>query len=183
MKTEVDSRFLSSIGDYYRSLAPQLWSVIDEEISIKESEIFRYSSTEDFSRALIVVSGLAIVLMAPPIPFLKVEPFGRSISSSTIENFVEFFSWRVAQTVNHRRRTMTRMTKNHWNTTNIYHSKGKIGTNERMIIACCCSASSFSIMDWSIHISWWLSRSSRESSILSSPLFLVSFSESLPLPV
>lgn len=45
MKTEVDSRFLSSIGDYYRSLSPQLWSVIDEEINIKESEIFRYSST------------------------------------------------------------------------------------------------------------------------------------------
>ncbi|CAF0914664.1 unnamed protein product [Rotaria sordida] len=30
------------MGDCYRSLSSKLWSVIDEEINIKESEIFSY---------------------------------------------------------------------------------------------------------------------------------------------
>jgi hypothetical protein len=29
------------MGDNYRLLSPQLWSIIDEEINIKDSEIFR----------------------------------------------------------------------------------------------------------------------------------------------
>jgi hypothetical protein len=29
------------MGEYYRSVSSQLWSVIDEEINIRESEIFR----------------------------------------------------------------------------------------------------------------------------------------------
>jgi len=59
LKTEVDSRFLSSIGDYYRTLSPQLWSVIDEEINIKESEIFSYhpdGTSDPFSESGIIWS-------------------------------------------------------------------------------------------------------------------------------
>ncbi|CAF1010031.1 unnamed protein product [Rotaria sordida] len=59
VKTEVDSRFLSSIGDHYRSLSPQLWSVIDEEINIKESEIFSYrpdDTSDPFSESGIIWS-------------------------------------------------------------------------------------------------------------------------------
>ncbi|CAF1414750.1 unnamed protein product [Adineta steineri] len=59
VKTEVDSRFLSSIGDYYRSLSPQLWSRIDEEINIKESEIFSYrpdGTSDPFSESGIIWS-------------------------------------------------------------------------------------------------------------------------------
>jgi len=59
VKTEVDSRFLSNIGDYYRSLSPQLWSVIDEEINIKESEIFSYrpdGTSDPFSESGIIWS-------------------------------------------------------------------------------------------------------------------------------
>ncbi|CAF0728164.1 unnamed protein product [Rotaria sp. Silwood1] len=59
VKTEVDSRFLSSLGDHYRSLSPQLWSVIDEEINIKESEIFSYrpdDTSDPFSETGIVWS-------------------------------------------------------------------------------------------------------------------------------
>jgi hypothetical protein len=59
VKTEVDSRFLSSIGDSYRTLSPQLWSVIDEEINIKESEIFSYrpdGTSDPFSESGIIWS-------------------------------------------------------------------------------------------------------------------------------
>jgi hypothetical protein len=42
VKNAVDSRLISAMGDHYRLLSPQLWSIIDEEINIKESEIFRY---------------------------------------------------------------------------------------------------------------------------------------------
>ena len=42
VRNAVDSRLISAIGDYYRTLSPQLWSSIDEEINLKESEIFRY---------------------------------------------------------------------------------------------------------------------------------------------
>jgi len=59
LRTEVDSRFLSSIGDYYRTLSPQLWSVIDEEINIKECEIFSYrpdGTSDPFSESGIIWS-------------------------------------------------------------------------------------------------------------------------------
>jgi hypothetical protein len=41
VKNAVDSRLISAMGDNYRLLSPQLWSIIDEEINIKDSEIFR----------------------------------------------------------------------------------------------------------------------------------------------
>lgn len=59
LKTEVDSRYLSSIGDSYRALSPQLWSIIDEEINIKESEIFSYrpdGTSDPFSESGIIWS-------------------------------------------------------------------------------------------------------------------------------
>lgn len=42
VRNAVDSRLRSAMGDYYRSISPELWSSIDEEINIKESEIFSY---------------------------------------------------------------------------------------------------------------------------------------------
>jgi hypothetical protein len=59
VKTAVDSRFISAMGDYYRTLSPQLWSVIDEEINIKESEIFSYcpdGTSDPFSESGIIWS-------------------------------------------------------------------------------------------------------------------------------
>jgi len=59
VKSEVDSRFVSSIGDAYRSLSSQLWTVIDEEINVKESEIFCYrpdGSSDPFSETGIIWS-------------------------------------------------------------------------------------------------------------------------------
>ncbi|CAF1584302.1 unnamed protein product, partial [Adineta ricciae] len=59
VKSEVDSRFLSSIGDYYRSLSSQLWSIIDDEINIKASEIFSYrpdGTSDPFSESGIIWS-------------------------------------------------------------------------------------------------------------------------------
>ncbi|CAF2720998.1 unnamed protein product [Rotaria sp. Silwood2] len=59
VKTEVDSRFLSTIGDHYRSLSSQLWSVIDEEINIKDSEIYSYrpdGTSDPFSESGIIWS-------------------------------------------------------------------------------------------------------------------------------
>lgn len=59
LKTEVDSRYLSSIGDSYRALSSQLWSIIDEEINIKDSEIFSYrpdGTSDPFSESGIIWS-------------------------------------------------------------------------------------------------------------------------------
>ncbi|CAF5041633.1 unnamed protein product, partial [Rotaria magnacalcarata] len=59
VKNAVDSRFISVMGDYYRSVSPQLWSVIDEEINIKESEIFSYhpdGTSDPFSESGIIWS-------------------------------------------------------------------------------------------------------------------------------
>jgi repressor of RNA polymerase III transcription MAF1 len=47
------------MGDSYRSLSPQLWSSIDEEINIKESEIFSYrpdGTSDPFSESGIIWS-------------------------------------------------------------------------------------------------------------------------------
>jgi len=59
VKNAVDSRLISAMGDYYRSLSPQLWSVIDEEINIKDSEIFCYrpdGTSDPFSESGIIWS-------------------------------------------------------------------------------------------------------------------------------
>ncbi|UJR23391.1 hypothetical protein I4U23_026399 [Adineta vaga] len=59
VKNAVDSRLLSTMGDNYRLLSPQLWSVIDEEINLKESEIFSYrpdGTSDPFSESGIIWS-------------------------------------------------------------------------------------------------------------------------------
>jgi len=59
VKNNIDSRLLSTMGDHYRPLSSQLWSVIDEEINIKESEIFSYrpdDSSDPFSESGIIWS-------------------------------------------------------------------------------------------------------------------------------
>ncbi|CAF3325413.1 unnamed protein product [Rotaria socialis] len=59
LKTEIDTRFLSSIGDHYRSLSSELWSTVDEEINVKESEIFSYcpdGTSDPFSESGIIWS-------------------------------------------------------------------------------------------------------------------------------
>jgi len=59
VKNAVDSRLLSAMGDYYRSLSSQLWSSIDEEINIKESETFSYcpdGTSDPFSEIGVVWS-------------------------------------------------------------------------------------------------------------------------------
>ncbi|CAF0788761.1 unnamed protein product [Didymodactylos carnosus] len=59
VKNAVDSRLLSGMGDRYSPLSSHLWSVIDEEINIKECEMYSYcpdGASDPFSEYGIVWS-------------------------------------------------------------------------------------------------------------------------------